>query len=147
MTKSRPHKLNEIAAPKADRKGGSATGGGAKPVPVTGWRHIFAAASYSSGGLRRLWAETAFRHEVLIGALMIPTYFALGAQAIEFVIFAALFALLISVEALNTAIEVIIDRISPEWSEAGRQAKDLGSLAVMCVLIAHGVLLAWVVIG
>ena len=55
------------------------------------------------------------------------------------------FVLLIAVEALNTAIEVIIDRISPEWSEAARQAKDLGSLAVMCMLIAHGFMLAWVI--
>ncbi|WP_424540689.1 diacylglycerol kinase [Sinorhizobium medicae] len=30
-------------------------------------------------------------------------------------------------EAVNTAIEEIIDRISPEVSDTGKHAKDLGS--------------------
>lgn len=115
------------------------------PARVTGWRHLFAAASYSLGGLERLWNETAFRHEVVIGGLLLPVYIALGAQPMEIMIYAILFAVLIAVEALNTAIEVIVDRISPEWSDAARQAKDLGSLAVMCLLVAHGLLLFWVI--
>ncbi len=38
--------------------------------------------------------------------------------------------MLFATEALNTAIEEVVDRISPEWSLAARNAKDLGSLAV-----------------
>jgi diacylglycerol kinase (ATP) len=117
------------------------------PARVTGWRHVFAAASYSLGGLERLWNETAFRHEVVIGGLLLPLYIALGARPVEIMIYAMLFAVLIAVEALNTAIEVIVDRISPEWSDAARQAKDLGSLAVMCLLVAHGLLVFWVIFG
>jgi diacylglycerol kinase (ATP) len=121
--------------------------GDAAPARVTGWRHFFAAASFSIGGLERLWRETAFRHEVLFGGLWLPVYIALGARPVEILIYGILFVLLIAVEALNTSIEVIVDRISPEWSEAAKQAKDLGSLAVMCMLLAHGMLLLWVVFG
>lgn len=121
--------------------------GDAAPARVTGWRHFFAAASFSLGGLERLWCETAFRHEVLFGGLLLPVYIALGARPVEILIYGILFVLLIAVEALNTAIEVIVDRVSPEWSEAAKHAKDLGSLAVMCMLLAHGMVLLWVVFG
>ena len=41
---------------------------------------------------------------------------------------------LIAVEALNTALEVLVDHLSPGWSQFAKDAKDLGSLAVVCVL-------------
>jgi len=47
--------------------------------------------------------------------------------------------MLIAVEAINTAIEVIIDKISPEISDTGKHAKDLGSFAVMCLLAVNGI--------
>lgn len=54
---------------------------------------------------------------------------------------AVLFLLLIAMEAVNTAIEEIIDRISPEVSDTGKHAKDLGSLAVFCLIMANSLLL------
>jgi diacylglycerol kinase (ATP) len=119
----------------------------AAPARVTGWRHIFAAASFSLSGLDRLWHETAFRHEMVIGGVMLPLYIAVGASGLEILIYAILFVVLIAMEALNTAIEVIVDRVSPEWSEPAKHAKDLGSLAVMCLLVAHGMMLIWVAFG
>ena len=41
---------------------------------------------------------------------------------------------MIAVEALNTAIEVLVDQLSPGWSAWAKEAKDLGSLAVACVI-------------
>jgi diacylglycerol kinase (ATP) len=55
-----------------------------------------------------------------------------------------LWLLLIATEALNTAIEVLVDHVSPNWSEAARDAKDLGSLAVMALLWANGVFVVYV---
>lgn len=118
-----------------------------KPPRVTGPRHFFAALGYSLAGARRLWAEDAFRQE-LIGAIgMLIVLALLGASGAEFAAFGALFAILVAVEALNTALECVIDHLSPDWSEFARDAKDLGSLAVFCVLVAHGVLLAHVTWG
>ena len=115
------------------------------PPRKHGLAHLFAAARYSVGGLRRLSRESAFRHEVLAFVVLLAAYLALGVGAAVILAFVILFCLLVAVEALNTAIEALVDRVSPEWSEAARDAKDLGSLAVMCLLLAHGALLGWVI--
>jgi diacylglycerol kinase (ATP) len=46
---------------------------------------------------------------------------------------------LLTVEALNTAIEVIVDHLSPEWSEFGKHAKDIGSAAVMMMIAVNAI--------
>lgn len=117
-----------------------------KPVRVTGIAHLFAAAGYSIGGVRRLWQETAFRH-ILLGLPICVSLLALcGASLMEFGALLVLFFGLVAVEALNTAIECIVDHLAPEWAEFARDAKDLGSLATMCLLLANGAFLATVVI-
>jgi len=110
-----------------------------KPARINGWKHVFAAGYYSLGGLRRLWHETAFRHEMLLGAAILAILVALGAEPASVVIAAILFLLLIATEALNTSLEVIVDHISADWAEYARDAKDLGSLAVLCLLLANGI--------
>ncbi|MGE0846873.1 MAG: diacylglycerol kinase [Flavobacteriaceae bacterium] len=112
----------------------------------TGWRHLVAAAGYSWGGLKRLCAETAFRHECAAFAAILVVFALAGASASDYLGAALLFLALVSVEALNTAIEIVMDRVSPEFSEPARTAKDLGSFAVMCLLIANGLYAAWVVL-
>ena len=69
-----------------------------------------------------------------------------GATAAELGIFALLFLLLLAVEALNTAVEVLVDRISPEWSQMAKDAKDLGSLAVGLVLLGIAGFVVWVLV-
>lgn len=118
---------NEVVRPKPDR--------------ITGIKHVFAAAGYSIGGIRRLWQETAFRHIMLALPLCLILLFAIGASLMEFSILLILFSVLVAVEALNTAIECIVDHLAPNWEEFARDAKDLGSLATMCLLLANGVYL------
>ena len=114
----------------------------AKPDRITGIKHLFAAASYSIGGIRRLWQETAFRHIILMLVLCLTLLFVIGANLIEFSILLILFFALVAVEALNTAIECIVDYLAPNWEEFARDAKDLGSLATMCLLLANGLYLS-----
>lgn len=109
-----------------------------RPARVTGVAHLFAATRYSLAGLARLWHEAAFRHEMLAGCVIFVLFFLTGAALQQFVILAILVLATIVVEALNTAIECIVDYVSPDWSQAAKDAKDLGSLAVMCMLIATG---------
>lgn len=111
---------------------------------LTGFAHFLAAASFSMGGLARLWQEAAFRQEIAAGLGLSGIYLWLAVDAETALAAAVLFLLLIAVEALNTAIEVIVDRISPEISETGRHAKDLGPLAVLCLVLANGLLLLYV---
>ncbi|MCK4713510.1 MAG: diacylglycerol kinase, partial [Marinosulfonomonas sp.] len=114
------------------------------PTRVTGIKHVFAATRYSIGGLKRLWGEAAFRHEVLLYLIVLGIFAGIGANMGEFLGATILALLLIATEALNTAIEAVVDHISPEWNEFARDAKDLGSLAVMCLLIANALFLAYV---
>lgn len=113
---------------------------------VTGSRHLKAAFGYSLNGALRLLRETAFRHEIIAGAVIFATFAAVGADLPGYVMMAVVMLGLLSAEALNTAIEEIIDRISPEWSETGRHAKDLGSFAVFCLLLANGLTAGFVII-
>jgi diacylglycerol kinase (ATP) len=109
--------------------------------------HLFAACRYSLGGLKRLWAETAFRHEVLAIILVLAGLFLFGASALQILVATILVLLLIATEALNTALECVVDHVSPGWAEFARDAKDLGSLAVMCILLANGVWLISVAVS
>ncbi len=116
-----------------------------KPERITGIRHVFAAAVYSLGGARRLWKETAFRHIVLAFILSLALLIGIGASSSEFSVFLILFLGLVAVEALNTAIECIVDHLAPHWQEFARDAKDLGPLATMCMLAANGVFIGTVI--
>lgn len=119
---------------------------GSDTVAAKGLRRILAAARYSMQGMVRLWDEEAFRHEVIAFAAGILVFLAVGAPAADYLIFAVLMLLLFAVEALNTAIEELVDRISPEISTVGRHAKDLGSFAVFCLLTVNGLFALWVVV-
>lgn len=105
-----------------------------KPARKAGLAHFFAAAGYSAAGLRRLARESAFRQEVaFIGGLLV-LFLALGASLPQVLGLLALGLVLVAVEALNTALEVLVDHLSPGWSQFAKDAKDLGSLAVACTI-------------
>lgn len=110
----------------------------------TGVRHFFAAAGYSWGGFRRLLKEAAFRQELLFFVVAQVILVAAGAGMEEILVSIFLFLGLFAAEALNTAVEEVIDRISPELSNVGKHAKDLGSFAVFCMLVACGLHLAFI---
>lgn len=111
----------------------------------TGIRHFFAAASYSWGGFQRLLQEAAFRQELLFAAVALILLIAVGATLGEIMIAVVLFLGVFAVEAMNTAVEEVIDRISPEISNVGKHAKDLGSFAVFCMLVASGLYLLYTI--
>ncbi|MFP1645783.1 diacylglycerol kinase [Pontitalea aquivivens] len=117
--------------------------------PRSGLWHVVDAAGYSLAGLRRLWAETAARLELAGAGLVALGFLWRGAELCHWLVAAALLALILAVEALNTAIEVLTDRISPDWSQMAKDAKDLGSVAVgLMLLVAAGfvglVLTGWI---
>lgn len=114
---------------------------------LTGMTHLLAATRYSAAGARRAWKETAFRHEVFTFGFFMAVYLALGVSLTMLCASTILFLALLSAEALNTAVEEIIDRISPEISTTGRHAKDLGSFAVFCLLTANAVLFLYALVA
>ena len=117
-----------------------------KPARKTGVAHFLAAASYSLGGARRAWQEAAFRQELLGLGVLVGIFLLTGASVGEVLGLLILGLFVLAVEALNTALEEVVDHLSPGWSEFAKHAKDLGSFAVMCALVATGLYAAWVVI-
>lgn len=118
-----------------------------KPPRKSGIAHFLAAAGYSLGGLQRLSRESAFRQELTLIAGLLVLFVVFGASVPEMLGLLAIGLALIAVEALNTALEVLVDHLSPGWSQFAKDAKDLGSLAVACtigaLLIYSVVVLAW----
>lgn len=118
-----------------------------KPPRKTGIAHFVAAAGYSVGGLKRLWGESAFRQEVALILGLLVLFVVFRASVPEILGMLAIGLVLIAVEALNTAIEVLVDHLSPGWSQFAKEAKDLGSLAVACTIGAlvlySGIVLVW----
>jgi diacylglycerol kinase (ATP) len=116
-----------------------------KPPRKSGLAHFFAAAGYSLGGARRLWRESAFRQEVLALVGLVVVFLVVRASVGELLGLLMLGLLVLAIEALNTAIEELVDHVSPGWSEFAKHAKDMGSFAVMCSLVATGLYAGWVV--
>ena len=108
-----------------------------------GLGRIWHAMLISLHGLRAGWGETAFRQETMLAILLIPLAFWLGRNWVETAILAGSVLLVMIVELLNTAVESAIDRIGPEWHDLSKQAKDMGSAAVLlALLLAGGIWLA-----
>lgn len=109
----------------------------------TGLTRVWYAAGYSLSGLRAGWNEKAFRQEALAAIVLIPAAFWLGSGWIEVALLAGTVLLVLIVELLSSGIEAVVDRIGPEWHTLSKQAKDMGSAAVMlALLLCAGVWLA-----
>ena len=106
----------------------------------TGLHRLWHAGRYSVDGLRAGWGQTAFRQEALAALVLLPLSLWLGQSWIEVVLLAGSVVLLMVVELLNSGIEAAIDRIGPEWHPLSKQAKDMGSAAVLLtVLLCAGI--------
>ncbi|MFV0282219.1 MAG: diacylglycerol kinase [Castellaniella sp.] len=104
-----------------------------------GLLRIVRAFGYSLQGLGAAWRhEAAFRQETLLAAILIPLGLWLGNTAIERLLLAGVLVLVLVVELLNSAIEALADAISTEHHPLLGRAKDVGSAAVLLVLILTG---------
>lgn len=106
----------------------------------TGLDRLWHAARYSMDGLRAGWGQTAFRQEVLAALVLLPAALWLGQSWLEVALLGGSVVLVLVVELLNSGIEAAIDRIGPEWHLLSKQAKDMGSAAVLLsVLLCAGI--------
>ena len=101
----------------------------------TGFSRLWHATGYSLQGLQAGWQEKAFRLEVQLACLLLPTAFFLGQNWVERMLLVGSVLLVLIVELLNSGIEVAIDRIGLELHPLSKKAKDLGSAAVLLSLL------------
>ena len=117
-----------------------------KREKITGLRHLFAATTYSFAGFKRMMGEPAFRQECAFYIVILVVFFIFSVPLVSYVVATALFLLLAAVETLNTAIEEIVNRVSPEISPFGKVTKDLGSFAVFLMLALNGLYAIYAVV-
>jgi diacylglycerol kinase (ATP) len=107
-----------------------------------GPRQIYRALIWSLKGLRAAWTfEASFRLEVYLSIILFPLGLWLGRGGVEKAILVGSLLLVLSAEILNSAIEVVVDKTTPEFHELAGRAKDLGSAAVFVLML--NVILCW----
>ncbi|WP_423364560.1 diacylglycerol kinase family protein [Mycoplasma sp. P36-A1] len=77
--------------------------------------------------------ESSFRYQTLIFALVLVMGIALDLNQVEWISIIIVSIIVLSLEIMNTAVENIIDIISPEYNKSAGKVKDI---AAGCVLLA-----------
>lgn len=104
-------------------------------------KRIWYALFYSKDGLVTCFRnEAAFRQELfLFLILLVPLYFLPFDLSVKLLLFMVNSLVLIT-EVLNSAIEAVVDLVSPEHNTLAKKAKDMGSAAVFLALALAAVL-------
>lgn len=117
------------------------------PKGKTGLARIVAATGHSAHGLQAAFLhESAFRQELALAAVLVPAAFWVGSGPLQVALLIASVVAVLVVELLNSAVEAVVDKASPEQHELAKRAKDMGSAAVLLALLACAALwlaVAW----
>ena len=110
-----------------------------------GLTRLWNALGYSRDGIAAAWRhEAAFREEILLATIAIPLAFYLGRTGVDRALLVGSIILILIVEILNSAVEAVVDKASPEKHDLAKRAKDMGSAAVLFSLINAAVVWACV---
>ena len=112
---------------------------GKVPEPAKGLKRVIKAFGYSIQGLvHGIKNEAAIGQEFVLTCVAVPLVLLLELSLVfkAILIFGHLSILI--VELLNSAVEAIVDKASPEYHPLAKQAKDMGSAAVLLIFIAVG---------
>ena len=114
----------------------------------TGLRRVWNALHYSVAGLHAAYKhEDAFRQELALALVLIPSAFFLPASATGKALMVASVLLVLIIELLNSAIEATVDSISLDDHRIAKRAKDIGSAAVLIGIINVAIVWALVLFG
>jgi diacylglycerol kinase (ATP) len=107
-----------------------------------GPKQIYKAFIWSLKGMRAGWQfEASFRLEVYLTIILFPLGLWLGHGGVEKALMCGSILLVLSAELLNSAVEAVVDKVSPEFHELAGRAKDMGSAAVFLLMV--NVILCW----
>jgi len=112
-------------------------------------RSFAARVGYAINGVRIVFRrEKSFRMHIGFGLLAVAIAAVLRVSLVWWAIVALCVALVLAMEAMNAALEYVIDRLHPELHEEIRRAKDAAAGAVLLASIGTAavgalMLLAW----
>jgi diacylglycerol kinase (ATP) len=109
--------------------------------PIGVWRALL----WSLQGIVTAFrTESSFRLEAYLFLVFGPLAVWLGRTPIERTILLGSLLLVLAIELLNSALEAIVDKVSPEFHEFAGRAKDMGSAAVFVSML--NVIACWAMI-
>ena len=102
----------------------------------TGIKRILKAFVYSRDGfLSAFKSEVALRQDLAVFAIFSIVAMCLNLVLWQKAVLISSLLFIVIMELVNTAVEVVIDRISPEYHELSKKAKDIGSLLVLLAFV------------
>lgn len=102
----------------------------------TGIKRILRAFVYSRDGfISAFKSEAALRQDLAVFAIFSIVAMCLNLVLWQKAVLISSLLFIVIMELVNTAVEVVIDRISPEYHELSKKAKDIGSLLVLLAFV------------
>lgn len=96
---------------------------------------FFASFYYALKGLQLAVSERNFKLHIVSTFLVLSLGFALHLTKVEWVLIIICIGMVLGMEIVNTAIEEIVDFVSPEYHLKAGRIKDLAAAAVLTVSI------------
>lgn len=107
--------------------------------------HLFKNTKYALDGfVHAIKTESSFRLELLCAVFIIAGIFYIDVSITNKLILLVTGILVLIIELVNSAIENTVDLVTKEHHNLAKNAKDIGSTAVMFSIILHTV--CWIVI-
>jgi diacylglycerol kinase (ATP) len=122
-----------IAPPPVEprRPGSSPNAAGMRAVSlILSFRYAFAGICYL------LWTQRNAKIHSAIGLAAIGLGVLLGIDRYEWLVLLVMITFVIAAEGVNTALEAVVDLISPEYHPLAKIAKDVGAGTVLIIAIA-----------
>lgn len=83
-------------------------------------------------GVARTWVrERNFRLHAVVAVIIVGIAAVLQVSRVEWALLALTMGLVFTAELLNTAMEAVVDLVSPDYHDAARTAKDAAAGAVL----------------
>jgi diacylglycerol kinase (ATP) len=102
----------------------------------TGLGRVVDAFGYSMKGFAATWKfEAAFRQEVALASVLLPSAFWLARTHIELILLISSVFWVLMAELANSSVEAVVDRTGSEHHELSGRAKDIGSALVFVSLV------------
>ncbi len=102
----------------------------------TGIKRILKAFVYSRDGfISAFKSEAALRQDLAVFVVFSIFAMCLNLVLWQKAVLISSLLFIVIMELVNTAVEVVIDRISPEYHELSKKAKDIGSLLVLLAFV------------
>ena len=111
--------------------------------PHSIWRSM----GFALDGLRYAFrSQRSLQIEIIIAGFIVVIGSVLGISRLEWVIVIISIFFVIGMELINTAIEAVVDLVSPEYHPVAKVAKDIASAAVLTSAVG-GLIAGLVIFG